>query len=98
MIAPAPNGITVYTTDYCPYCTSAKRLLTTLRLDFQEVDVTGDDAARNALVERTGRRTVPQIFIGSASIGGFTDLDALQKAGGLQPLLDAAGIRRTGEP
>ena len=98
MIAPAPNGITVYTTDYCPYCTSAKRLLSTLQLPFSEVDVTGDDGARNALVERTGRRTVPQIFIGSASVGGFTDLDALHKSGGLQPLLDAAGIRRAGQP
>jgi glutaredoxin 3 len=47
------------------------------------------------LVARTGLMTVPQIFIGTTSIGGFTDLDALQKAGGLQPLLDAAGIQRT---
>lgn len=93
MITPAPDGITVYTTNYCPYCTSAKRLLASLHLPFEEVDVTGNDAARNALVERTGKMTVPQIFVGTASVGGFTDLDALVKGGGLQPLLDAAGIR-----
>lgn len=95
MIAPAPDGITVYSTNYCPFCTSAKRLLTSLRLPFEEVDLTGKDEARKALVARTGLMTVPQIFIGTASIGGFTDLDALQKSGRLQPLLDAAGIQRT---
>lgn len=93
MITPSENAITVYTTNYCPFCTSAKRLLSSLHLPYEEVDVTGDDAARNALVERTGRKTVPQIFIGSASVGGYTDLDALVKGGSLQPLLDAAGIR-----
>ena len=50
MIAPATDGITVYSTNYCPFCTSAKRLLTSLRLPFEEVDLTGNDEARNALV------------------------------------------------
>ncbi|MFM7144215.1 MAG: glutaredoxin domain-containing protein, partial [Alphaproteobacteria bacterium] len=62
--------VTIYTTGTCPYCFAAKSLLAKKGVRYDEVDVTGDDAARARLVERTGRRTVPQIFIDGASIGG----------------------------
>jgi glutaredoxin 3 len=75
--------VTVYSTDYCSFCTRAKALLAQRGIPFVEVDVTRDDARRAWLVETTGRRTVPQIFIGDEAIGGFTDLDALDRSGAL---------------
>jgi glutaredoxin 3 len=75
--------VTVYSTDYCSFCTRAKALLAQRGIPFVEVDVTRDDARRAWLVETTGRRTVPQIFIGDEAIGGFTDLDALDRSGEL---------------
>jgi len=80
--------IIIYTTNYCPYCVRAKDLLARKGQNFTEIDVTGDDAARIALVEKAGgRKTVPQIFINGKHIGGFDDLNALDKQGGLDPLL-----------
>lgn len=79
--------VKVYTTRVCPYCVAAKRLLAARAIAFDEIDVTGDDAKRAWLVEATGRRTVPQIFIGDRSIGGFDDLAALDASGDLAALL-----------
>lgn len=80
--------IEVFTTTYCPYCVRAKDLLKRKGAAFEEIDVTDDTAAREALIERAeGRRTVPQIFIDGKLIGGFDDLSALDRAGGLDPLL-----------
>lgn len=80
--------VLVYTTDYCPYCTAAKRLLSSKGVPFEEIDVGGDDAARQALVVRSGgQRTVPQIFVGETHVGGYTDLAALDRTGGLDKLL-----------
>ena len=82
--------IEVYTTNYCPYCVRAKDLLKRKGAAFTEIDVTTDSAAREALVTKSGgRRTVPQIFINDQHIGGFDDLNALDKAGKLDPLLAA---------
>lgn len=81
--------VRVYTTTYCPYCHSAKALLDRKGVPYEEIDVTDDDAAREKLVETTGMRTVPQIFVGETHVGGFTDLDALERAGELDPLLQA---------
>ena len=79
--------ITVYTTNYCPYCVRAKDLLKKKGASFTEINVE-DDAAREAMVLRAGgRRTVPQIFIGDTHVGGFDDMAALDKAGKLDPLL-----------
>lgn len=64
----------VYTTDYCPYCTAAKRLLERYALPFDEIDVSGDDAARVELARRSGRKTVPQIWYGDEHVGGYDDL------------------------
>jgi glutaredoxin 3 len=81
-------SIDVYTTPYCPYCTSAKALLRRKGVDFTEIDVAGDRALRARMVDRAGgRTTVPQIFIGDTHVGGCDDLYALDDAGGLDPLL-----------
>lgn len=79
--------VTVYTTDYCPYCTQAKRLLREMAIDYEEIDVGEDSALRQTMVEKSGgRRTVPQIFIDGEPIGGYTELRALADAGGLAHL------------
>lgn len=80
-------NIRIYTTPFCPYCVRAKALLTAKGAAFEEVDVYMDAAARKEMTERSGRRTVPQIFIGDLHIGGCDDLHALDDEGGLDPLL-----------
>lgn len=69
--------VTIYTTPSCPYCVRAKRLLHTRGIPYDEVDVADDDELRADLVARTGRQTVPQIFIDGESIGGFEELAEL---------------------
>lgn len=81
--------ITVYSTGYCPYCVRAKDLLKRKGAGYTEINVE-DDAEREKMIVRAGgRRTVPQIFIGDLHVGGFDDLSALDKAGKLDPLLQA---------
>ncbi len=75
--------VRVYSTQICPYCVRAKMLLKDRNIAFEEIDVTGDHDKRDWLVETTGRRTVPQIFIGDEAIGGFDDLRALDQTGEL---------------
>jgi glutaredoxin 3 len=77
----------MYRTPFCPYCTMAARLLSQLGLEFEEVDVSGDAERRRWLLEVSGQRTVPQIFINGHSVGGFDDLSALVRRGGLPALL-----------
>jgi len=79
--------IKIYTTQTCGFCVRAKEFFRSRGLTYEEVDVTGDDAARKELVEKTGLRTVPQIWIGPQHVGGYTDLVALDQKGGLEPLL-----------
>jgi glutaredoxin 3 len=80
--------VRVYVTAWCGYCTAAKRFLTEVkRVPFEEIDVTRDPETRRWLREATGQQTVPQIFIGDTSVGGYTDLRALDAQGGLDPLL-----------
>jgi glutaredoxin 3 len=81
--------VKIYTTRYCPYCHAATALLTDKQVPFEEIDVTGDTQARADLAQRTGRRTVPQVFIDGASIGGYDDLSALDRSGRLDELLQA---------
>ena len=75
--------VKIYTTSYCGYCRMAKALLTSRKIAFEEVDVTTDADTREWLVKETGRRTVPQIFIGDESIGGYQELTALDANGEL---------------
>lgn len=82
--------ITLYTTGTCPYCIRAKQLLATRGVsDYEEIRVDLQPEQRLRMMERTGRRTVPQIFIGATHVGGCDDLMALDAAGGLVPLLSA---------
>jgi glutaredoxin 3 len=83
----AAPRITIYTTSYCPYCVQAKALLSRKGVSFEEIPVEGQDALRAWLVERSGQRTVPQIFVGDRSLGGFSDIDALDREGALDPIL-----------
>ena len=81
----------MYTTQVCPYCVRAKALLKQRGVDsIDEIRVDMDPSARSRMVELTGRRTVPQIFIGETHVGGCDDLFALDQRGGLMPLLKPA--------
>ena len=79
--------ITVYTTPICPYCSRAKALLKKKGAEFEEIDVYMDSDLRTEMEQKSGRRTVPQIFVGDTHVGGCDDLYALDAAGGLDPLL-----------
>ena len=82
--------ITMYTTGVCPYCVQAERLLTAkgvTAIDKIRVDL--DPAQRAEMMAKSGRRTVPQIYVGERHVGGYDDLAALDRAGGLDPLLAA---------
>jgi len=81
--------VVVYTTQYCPYCIQAKALLKHKGVAFEEVDVGEDDALRARVVELSGRRTVPQIFIDDKPIGGYDELRTLDDQGELDRLLAA---------
>lgn len=81
-------AVEIYTTPLCGFCHAAKRLLKQKHVDFKEIDVSRDAALRDKMVARaSGRRTVPQIFIGGAHVGGCDDLYALDSAGRLDPML-----------
>lgn len=80
--------ITIYTTMFCPYCHSAKRLLTKKGAEFTEIDVTMKPSLREEMTRRAGgKRTVPQVFIGTRHVGGSDDLHALDAKGELDALL-----------
>ena len=81
--------VIVYTTSYCPYCVQAKRLLTRKGVPYTEIDVTEDQALRERMMEDSGRRTVPQIFIAGQPIGGYDELYALECSGQLDRMLNA---------
>jgi glutaredoxin 3 len=77
------SDVVVYSTNSCGYCVRAKALLSKLGIKFEEIDVSSDDAKREWLIQTTGRRTVPQIFIKGKAIGGFDELAALNAGGQL---------------
>ena len=80
--------VKIYTTNYCGYCVRAKDLLKRKGVNYEEVDVTGNDEMRTRLVEMSGgQRTVPQIFIGDTHVGGYSDLALLDRDGRLDPML-----------
>lgn len=80
--------VTMYSTGVCPYCVQAERLLASKGVtEITKVRVDQDPARRDEMIARTGRRTVPQIYIGDTHVGGYDDLAALERAGKLAPLL-----------
>ena len=85
------TAVRMYTTQVCPYCVRAKALLKQRGVQaIDEVRIDLDPQQRDQMIALTGRRTVPQIFIGDTHVGGCDDLVALDRRGGLQPLLQGA--------
>lgn len=80
-------SVVIYTTRYCPYCIRARQLLSQKGVAFQEIAVDQDYALREEMMERSGRHTVPQIWIGETHVGGCDELYALEAAGQLDALL-----------
>ncbi len=82
------NKVLMYSTAVCPYCVRAEALLKQRGVaEIEKIRIDADPAQRQVMMERTGRRTVPQIYIGDTHVGGYDDLAALDRSGGLMPLL-----------
>ncbi len=82
--------VRMYSTQVCPYCQMAERLLRSKGVtELEKILIDKDPVQRAEMMEKTGRRTVPQIYIGETHVGGYDDLTALDRAGGLDPLLAA---------
>lgn len=85
------QAVKMYTTGWCPYCVRAKQVLQSKGVaQIEEIRIDEDEARRAEMMQITGRRTVPQIFIGATHVGGCDDLIALDRQGGLVPLLQSA--------
>ena len=82
-----PTQIIMYTKSWCPYCERARALLKAKGVAFKEIDIESQPEQREEMIRRSGRRTVPQIFVGSRHIGGSDDIYELDAAGGLDALL-----------
>ena len=82
--------VIMYTTAVCPYCVAAKNFLKSRGASYSEVRVDIDPVARALMMEKTRRSSVPQIFINGTHVGGYDELVALDRSGGLKPLLEAA--------
>jgi glutaredoxin 3 len=95
----APRDV-MYATDWCPYCNRARHLLARKNVPFEEIDIEMSPEARAQMQVRSGRTSVPQIFIGDAHVGGSDDLHALEAAGRLDALLGrgATGARPPPSP
>jgi glutaredoxin 3 len=83
--------VTVYMSDWCPYCQRAKNLLHQKQVVINEINVEEDPNLREEMIARSNRRTVPQIFIGDKHVGGCDDLYALDRSGELDRLIQGAG-------
>jgi glutaredoxin 3 len=83
--------VTLYVSDWCPYCQRAKTLLMQKNVVFSEINVDDDEKLREEMIARANRRTVPQIFIGDKHVGGCDDLFALDGSGELDRLIQGAG-------
>ena len=82
--------VVMYSSAICPYCVAAKNFLKQRGIEWREVRVDLDPVARTEMLERAKRTSVPQIFINGTHVGGFDDMVALDRAGGLAPLLESA--------
>lgn len=87
------SGIYLYTTRYCPFCIKAKQLLASKGVEFCEIAVDDNPQLRIEMMQRSGRRTVPQIWIGQQHVGGCDDLWVLERDGVLDSMIQAATIR-----
>ena len=89
--------VSMYSTRFCPYCIAAKRLLDQKGVAYADIPVDGDTRLRREMSERSGQRTVPQIWIGDTHVGGYTDLAALEQRGALDEMLRDAGDKPGGD-
>jgi thioredoxin reductase (NADPH) len=87
-----PMSVVIYTKDSCPYCAMAKHLLQSKGVEWTEINISAEPRRRDEMIQRSGRMTVPQIFIGETHVGGFDDLSAMERAGELDPLLGRAAV------
>jgi glutaredoxin 3 len=83
--------VQIYSKKSCPFCVRAKALLDRKGFPYEEIDAEGNDELRVWLAETSGQKTVPQIFVDGRPLGGFSDIDALDKQGKLDPLLRGEG-------
>ncbi len=90
MVAGADSPIVMYTTSWCPYCQRARALFDAKGVAYTDIDVESVDGARAEMQQRSGRTSVPQIFVGGRHLGGYDDTSALDRRGELDPLLAAA--------
>ncbi|MFO1426899.1 MAG: glutaredoxin 3 [Steroidobacteraceae bacterium] len=81
----------MYATQWCPYCQRARKLLESKGVAWEEIDIETGTGLREQMIARSGRRTVPQIFVGDTHVGGSDDLHELEARGGLDPLLGRGG-------
>ncbi len=90
------QSVLMYSTGFCPYCQRAEMMLKQRGVEqVEKVRIDLERSRRDEMIERTGRRTVPQIYIGDTHVGGFDDLAALDRAGGLLPLLNGEATAGT---
>ena len=80
----------MYSTRFCPYCIRARMMLESKGIEFEDIGVDGDPERRREMMELSGRRTVPQIWVGDTHVGGYDDLAALEYQGALDELLEMA--------
>lgn len=83
------SGVIMYSTRFCPYCVRARKLLKSKGIAFTDISVDGRGDLRREMTQLSGRRTVPQVWIGDRHVGGFDDLARLEHQGQLDPLLDS---------
>ena len=81
------SHVVMYSTSWCPFCAMAKRLLEEKGQSYQEIDVEAVSGSRQEMIEKSGRHSVPQIFVGDRHLGGFDDLMALEQRGALDSIL-----------
>lgn len=81
------SPVVIYTSAFCPYCAWARRMLSNKGVEFEEVRVDRDRGQREVMEERSGRTSVPQIFVGEFHVGGYDDMVAMDREGRLDPLL-----------
>jgi glutaredoxin 3 len=81
------SNVVMYTTQWCGYCAAARELLRSKGVEFEDIDVDADSALRQEMMDKSGGRTVPQIFINNEPVGGYSDIAALEEQGKLDTLL-----------
>ena len=84
------TAVVLYGTRFCPYCIAARRMLSRKGVSYKDISVDGQPAMRAELMQRSGQRTVPQIWVGDTHVGGFDDLQRLENSGRLDKLLTSA--------